>query len=1298
MVRGRRHGSIASRIVELHILTGSCLITLKFTSKLVTQICWLGMIGLLVGLCIDCAAEGPVATPPTDYPKDDDSRSCVDKDKDGFGSDCRLGPDCDDNDAERNISCGAQEVCEPGTTGPCYELRSVTVDALHCVAGTRTCSNGLWGSCSTDKEFSLPLPDAYAGIITGPIECNPCNPACALSTDYPTDIDLTPDNSDNLFYDPDAGGITIGDSGSSGTILPDGDGDGVPDAYDSCPANPACDGWGDDPITCAACADLGDIFHELPFGGPTQYDPLIVETRLRSADIYFLMDNTASMAGEISNLQTSLTTGNFLIHPENCGLRGGNLVSWTAQYYPNATLSGAPILTQTEYDIAHDWGITAPEGLGINDDEPFSVRWTGTFDAEGGDYTISATHDDGMRVFIDGDPYLATGWGNGTERVSSTTVNLSAGNHTILVEYFENTGKALAYFSILKGLAVDLPAQYRGVIGAIRCEIDDAQFGVGYHDDYPYDTPEANGENCPAKTYDNTPRGRDKPYGNFQSITSNTAAITTAVGKYQAACGADDPESQVMALYAVASGNGIADSRGTLNFGAMTTITPAVIDLSATPVNVTGTAPFADTYATAHDVGVIGEGPAKRFTGNSTAQAHNYALNGSGSCDGTNNRDVVFKFTVTEPRTVAISTTGTAFTDIIHLLDSAQAIITCDSGSAGVAGDSLITRRLDPGTYYVVLDGFNAASGREGVYNIAFGSRLEETIGSPSHIANATAGWQTFDSTTVGLNDDMNDSGCAPEGTLPARDAFYSFDVNVRTEMGIIADKARNFNNTNDNNRIALLLYDSGYNLLACSERRGNEAAFITELDPGRYYVRVDSRDENDRGAYRFSIGPWKTIPMGAGADRWFVPPQSSCPAGTWGYPCFRDEAIPVVILMTDNRFHDGPSRADVHDEYSYFATDYYSMLHVVNRQGIKVIGIHSGTAPTEVCEVPCLSGHYEEVCENQPVCDAPTCGDKQVCAQGKCWTIRKCNLCPGNSYHNEWVCEDEFVCDAYGTDEACYEDYPISGEHLQVVAGDTGAIDSQGRKMVYQINSDGTGISTSVVRAVNEVAQGSRMNITLRINDNPATPAVDERLFVKSIFALPTAETNARCLSPQPGDWFYGCLPGTNATFSVGFGNTIVAPTAVPQVFDFTMDTLGDGTFLLGTTTVRIVVPPTSTSLEPSGTYWRNYDSTDACLGTERPWWGDLSWTASFPAGTSIRWEIRTANTEPALAAATPVTFIAPATSSPVNIGTKLTEAGQGNSLPFVRVTAVLLANAGLTAAPVLSGFELEYDCRVAE
>lgn len=1268
------------------------------------QTLWLAGVIFFASPLWHCAQEEAPGSEVIPSEQDDDNdnpyANCVDADHDGFGTACKLGPDCDDHDNKRNVSCNVHATCEPGTTNPCYELYSVSQDALHCVAGTRTCGDGLWGSCNMEREFSLPIPPQLAGLITGPVQCNPCSPSCALSTDYPVTTDLTPDNSVDVVYNPGLGGLVVGSSGS-GSGMPDADGDGVPDAHDSCPSNPSCDGWGDNPTTCAACLDLGDIFHVLPYDAASVFDPLQVETTVRTADVYLLMDNTASMGEEIGELKNALTLGNYLLRPHLCGQVNGTMSNWTAQYYPTVNLSGTPV-TVTETEIAHNWKYRRPSVLSINDNAPFSVRWTGTFTpAAAGNYYFSGTYDDAMRVYLDGN-LLTTfnDWSNGTERFKGITVNLSAVPHTIKVEYYENADAALAYFAISKPEA-SLPSAYKGLVGAIRCEIADVQFGVGYHDDYPYTTPEDNGSpNCNAKTADNSPRKRDKPYGNLQSITASDSLVDTAVAKYAAACGGDLPESQLSALYSVSTGHGLIDNKGNLSYGSMTVVDATEdIDLSATPIAVTGTAPFADTFATAKIVGGIGDGPAKRYSGNSNSQVNNYSALGGG-CAGSTAPDMVFKFTLSDTRGIVITARGSSFATTIHLIASdTTTVLACNRGNA----DAEVAAVLDPGTYYAVLDGKGNAN--KGDYVLSIGSRIQETIVTPLHLGTRSSSWiKTSGATTdTFFSDNMNDSGCVPEGGLPGRDVFFSFDVATRTEMGVILDNAVKSTGPDDN-EIMLLLYDSALNLLNCSERRGNTAGFLGDLDAGTYYLRVDNTSATSRTDFRLAVGPWATVPLGDNSKRWFNTPQTSCPAGTWGYPCFRDKSFPIVMLLTDNRFHDGPSYVSNTDNVTYVTPAFLETVRTLQERAIKVVGIHSGTpVPTETCEQECLSGHTGNVCQVKSVCSAygpQECEPAEKCSGGQCWTINKCTKPCIGTWSNQNVCEQQFICDSYSPVQTCTVGYATKGggQHLSTLAANTGTFHADGTPMVYQIGGDGSGLSTSVVRSISDLAEGSRMNITLRVNDDPATTSVDERLFVKSITATPTAETLARCLLPQPSDWFYACLPGTNATFTVEFRNNFITPTASPQVFNFSIETFGDGAYLLSTTTVRIVVPTSASSSVPTGRYWRDYDSTDACEGTERPVWGNLAWTATFPADTSIKWQLQTANTKADLGGATAVFVTAPTTSSPINISEKLEAAGEFTELPFLRVTAILQANAALTSSPVLHGFEVKYTCEAAE
>lgn len=117
---------------------------------------------------------------------------------------------------------------------------------------------------------------------------------------------------------------------------------------------------------------------------------------------------------------------------------------FTAQYFNNMTLSGTPVLTRTEQSISYDWGGSSPTAS-ISADQ-FSARWTKTTQLQAGTYSFTVTGDDGVRVLVDGEVIIDK-FINQAPTTYSATKTLTAGSHTIVVEYFENIGGAVAKFN-----------------------------------------------------------------------------------------------------------------------------------------------------------------------------------------------------------------------------------------------------------------------------------------------------------------------------------------------------------------------------------------------------------------------------------------------------------------------------------------------------------------------------------------------------------------------------------------------------------------------------------------------------------------------------------------------------------------------------------------------------------------------------------------------------------------------------------------------------------------------------------
>ncbi len=117
---------------------------------------------------------------------------------------------------------------------------------------------------------------------------------------------------------------------------------------------------------------------------------------------------------------------------------------YRAEYFANRDLSGSPVLVRCEgWPIRHDWAGGSP-GSGVPDDS-FSARWSGRARIESGTYTFIARADDGVRVWLDGSPVIEA-WRDQSPTEYRVTRNVSAGDHDVQVEYYENGGGALIEF------------------------------------------------------------------------------------------------------------------------------------------------------------------------------------------------------------------------------------------------------------------------------------------------------------------------------------------------------------------------------------------------------------------------------------------------------------------------------------------------------------------------------------------------------------------------------------------------------------------------------------------------------------------------------------------------------------------------------------------------------------------------------------------------------------------------------------------------------------------------------------
>jgi len=114
---------------------------------------------------------------------------------------------------------------------------------------------------------------------------------------------------------------------------------------------------------------------------------------------------------------------------------------WKGEYYTNPDLAGDPAFVVDDEEIAFNWDVGSPR-YGIPADN-FSVRWTRTLAFDEGSYTFWAMADDGVRLYLD-DELLIDEWHDSPATRYEKIVALDAGDHTIVVEYYERGGQALA--------------------------------------------------------------------------------------------------------------------------------------------------------------------------------------------------------------------------------------------------------------------------------------------------------------------------------------------------------------------------------------------------------------------------------------------------------------------------------------------------------------------------------------------------------------------------------------------------------------------------------------------------------------------------------------------------------------------------------------------------------------------------------------------------------------------------------------------------------------------------------------
>lgn len=141
------------------------------------------------------------------------------------------------------------------------------------------------------------------------------------------------------------------------------------------------------------------------------------------------------------NFDVPLPASVVLAAPEETP--GAPVHGLAGEHYNNGSLSGTPIAITTNATMDFDWSIGAPQ-FGV-DTNGFSIRWTGQLLAPtSGTYTFQTESDDGVRLWVNGQP-LINDWNAHPTTTNSAAITLAGGEFADLrLEYFDNIGSAVA--------------------------------------------------------------------------------------------------------------------------------------------------------------------------------------------------------------------------------------------------------------------------------------------------------------------------------------------------------------------------------------------------------------------------------------------------------------------------------------------------------------------------------------------------------------------------------------------------------------------------------------------------------------------------------------------------------------------------------------------------------------------------------------------------------------------------------------------------------------------------------------
>jgi len=242
------------------------------------------------------------------------------------------------------------------------------------------------------------------------------------------------------------------------------------------------------------------------------------------------------------------------------------------------------------------------------------------------------------------------------------------------------------------------------------------------------------------------------------------------------------------------------------------------------------------------------------------------------------------------------------------------------------------------------------------------------------------------------------------------------------------------------------------------------------------------------------------------------MPPQDCTgQMGTIGGSCFREAALPIQILMTDEALYD--INKDLLSDTGGLVTAYRYKWN--------------DSKPDE--------GHYRD-----EVADAMNAiNSKFIGIMGTSLTSELLNTIQ---------------------------------DRMEQIADDTDSKTAAGDFFIFQVGYSGGGLSDEMVTAIQDLLLNIKRDITTGQESVSNVHGIDTTEFVKKILTDSSIPVNN--YDSKDDDWFYNVRPNTELLFDVTFENTIFEPTTTEStLFKAKITVYGEGA-LLDTRNVYIIVP----------------------------------------------------------------------------------------------------------------------------